>query len=444
MNNGNVLKKCAVIGAAGKMGCGIAMLLLIDMASSEAREFGEIATGEYRLILVDANREGMEALKRYLRLHLQKHAERNINTLRDFFKNNSTLVSNREIIDYFVERGMDIVTCTSAIEAAVDIPIVFEAIVEDPKAKSELFKKITAMSKTSPYLFTNTSSIPISLLDAEAKLEGRIIGFHFYNPPAVQKLLEIIPTEGGDPNLYALAMEIGRRLDKKIVVAKDVAGFIGNSHFIREIALATALVKELSANYSISESIYMVNRMTGDFLLRPMGIFQLIDYVGLDIMQKVGGIINAGQPSLIYDDFLFKPLLDAGRLGGQHPDGLQKEGFFSYRSHAIAGIYNSSENRYSPLSQSPMQAQCDSLLGDLPAGYLPWSVLSRDPEKEIKIALYLKALAAGKTMGCRLAYAFLLQSQLIIDELVDNHVAASREDVETVLKNGFYHLYASL
>ena len=65
-----------------------------------------------------------------------------------------------------------------------------------------------------------------------------MIGFHFYNPPAVQKLLEVIAPEGCDPELEAMACELARILKKKTVPARDIAGFIGN-------VVATRLVGEL-------------------------------------------------------------------------------------------------------------------------------------------------------------------------------------------------------
>ena len=186
----------------------------------------------------------------------------------------------------------------------------------------------------------------------------------------------------------------------------------------------------------------MVNKATGDFLLRPMGIFQLVDYVGLDIIENVGAIMNENLPEKIYEEDLFVPLLTTGHKGGQHPDGTQKEGFFSYLGRSITGIYEASQNTYIDFSKNQWQVKCDDILGPFPDGYVPWSVLSHDKNNKQIIGNYLKNLANCDSQGCKLAHDFLQKSHAIINQLVDTHVAATKEDVEVVLKNGFFHLYA--
>ncbi len=434
-------RKCAVIGAAGKMGRGIALILLLEMAVSDAKDTGGIGKSDYRLVLIDVNQEAVDSLKDYLKIHLQKQAEKQINKLREFYKLNSALVSNRDIINDFVERGMHIVYCSTSISAASDIPIIFEAILEDVETKCKLYKDINTLHASSPYFLTNTSSIPIHLLNSKADLKGRIIGFHLYNPPAVQKLLEIIPLENGDPELYQLALKVGQSLGKKIVIAKDVAGFIGNGHFLRDIIYACDLVKKLRQEYSFGESIYIVNRISGEYLLRPMGIFQLIDYVGLDVIQNVGGIMNAHIPENHYEDSVLQPLLQAGHRGGQNPDGSQKDGFFKYSGHHLTGVYEADQKHYIDLVDAQWKIKCDEVLGTLPKDYISWSVLSKDVDNKEKIENYLKNLAEDKGMGSKLACDFLLHSRAIVNQLADSKVAASKEDVITVLKNGFFHLY---
>jgi 3-hydroxyacyl-CoA dehydrogenase len=87
---------------------------------------------------------------------------------------------------------MSIVRPTTAVEVAYNSHIVFEAIKEDPSLKNKVLGSIKNNSKVNPWFFTNTSSIPITELDENAGLDGNVIGFHFYNPPAVQRLVEII------------------------------------------------------------------------------------------------------------------------------------------------------------------------------------------------------------------------------------------------------------
>ncbi len=70
----------------------------------------------------------------------------------------------------------------------------FEAVSENPDLKVKILSQIDQNNPNKPWFFTNTSSVPISLIDERANLEGRVLGFHFYNPPAVQRLVELITT----------------------------------------------------------------------------------------------------------------------------------------------------------------------------------------------------------------------------------------------------------
>src|ERR1700733_10286349 len=101
------LTKVAVIGAAGKMGEGISLLLFQEMARSEAEKYGAVGTGKYRLYLIDTKEETLVGLRHYLRLQLTKYAEKNINQVRKYYKENQALISNEEIIQAFVEGAMD-------------------------------------------------------------------------------------------------------------------------------------------------------------------------------------------------------------------------------------------------------------------------------------------------------------------------------------------------
>jgi 3-hydroxyacyl-CoA dehydrogenase len=435
------LSRCAVLGAAGKMGRGIALIMLIPMAVSKAKNNGN---NKYKLVLIDNDPDRLDTLREYFKTHLQRFAEKKINLLRSLYMERAELVSNRDIIDYFVNSALDIVHLSGSIEDARNVPFIFEAVIEDIDLKCRLFSSIDRISEKPPYYFSNTSSIPIKILNDKADLKGRIIGFHLYNPPAVQKLLEIIPLDNGDPQLYEIAIDIASQLEKIVVISKDVAGFIGNGHFIREISVASRMVRDLSETYPLPQAIYMINKVTGEFLLRPMGMFQLVDYVGLDVAEKVSDIMNNHLEKGIGDNSLVLPLITEGHQGGQFPDGSQKNGFFSYKDHKIHGIYDLKNQSYIPLEGSDVQKNGDEALGSFPEGHQSWNVLSKSPQAKDQIEHYLQNLFAGTTLGCKLASYFLEQSHFIIKQLVENNVAKSSKDVETVLKQGFYHLYAAI
>lgn len=428
----DVLKQVAVLGAAGKMGSGISILLLQEMTRLEAEKTGKVTGKEYRLILVDANDRALANLKVYLRAQLRRYAEKNINSIRGYFTNDPSLISNEEIIDAFIEGGIDRIRLETDVTEAAKASLVFEAIVESIDVKAEVFSKIDSASLGNTYYFTNTSSIPIGVLDKKCELGGRIIGFHFYNPPPVQKLLEIIPADNTLPILKEYAQELAQRLGKITVYSKDVAGFIGNGHFMREIDYACRKVKQLESQYSRKMSVWMINRMTHDFLIRPMGIFQLLDYVGLDVCQKVLGIMRT-YLNIPFDMEVIDSYINNGLKGGQNSDGSQKDGIFSYGKKGIEKIWD--DGQYVDLPEDD--------LGHPPQGYVPWKQLHKDKNKNTVLCTYFKNLFTSNGPAETLAQEHLFKSREIAGQLVSDGVAQTIEDVNTVLKNGFYHIYGA-
>lgn len=441
MNLTEALEQVAVIGAAGKMGSGISFLLLKEVALLELQQTGNLGQGSYHITLVDNNRSALSALKTYLRKHLTLFAERQINQLRRFFSNNLQLVSNHDIVFFFVERALDLVSFALEVEEAQHATIVFEAVIEDLSIKTALFRRLTKSSHQPLYFFTNTSSIPIHVLNESANLKNRIIGFHFYNPPAVQKLVELIPLENGEPLLYAWACELAKNMGKQIVLSKDIAGFVGNGFFLREALFACAKARELASFYPMHQALYMVNKVTQEFLVRPMGIFQLLDFVGIDICSRIGTVMNTYLSHGSYDDSLIEKMMQMDIRGGQHPDGSQKNGFLCYENHEITGVYSLEENRYILFNEGDWKADADALLGTLPTPIPSWKLLHKKTNQKDSLKSYFESLSSEKTLGANLACEFLYRDKEISRCLVDDGVAFSIEDVKTVMKNGFYHLY---
>jgi 3-hydroxyacyl-CoA dehydrogenase len=187
-----VLKHVGVLGAGGKMGSGIAILLLQEMAYLEAETTEEVGNGDFRLVLIDANEAALQNFAKEMKSYLIKYAERHINALRSFFASNAALISNFDIIQYFVDGAMRRVRFDTDPQAAKNSLLIFEAIVEDVETKVDVFSRLAKNISSDALFLTNTSSIPIHLLNEKARLNNRIIGFHFYNPPLVQKLVELI------------------------------------------------------------------------------------------------------------------------------------------------------------------------------------------------------------------------------------------------------------
>ncbi len=385
----DALQKCAVIGAGGKMGSGIALLLLQAGA---------------KVICLDSREEALSGLRSYLKTQLEK---------RELGENlaNASFTTNLN----------DLADCT----------LLFEAIVEDAEVKVALFKKLKSLGVK--YFFSNTSSIPIHYLNREAALENKIIGYHFYNPPVVQKLLEVITTEATEPSLKTIAVELAVKLGKTVVPSHDVAGFIGNGHFVRDVLHACSEVEEL--NLPEPEAIWALNRVTQEWLIRPMGIFQLLDYVGIDVAQKIFRVMSKHIEGESFHSTLIDRMLESGIRGGQLPDGSQRNGFFKYEKGKPTEVYDLKSEKYSLV---------DVDLGTPPNSCERWKDLLKDPKREQKLAHYFSELEAAEGVGSALARKYHRRSKEIGETLVNSGVCETAEAVNQVLTLGFFHLYGPI
>ncbi len=433
-----LLERVAVVGAAGKMGRGISLLLLQEMARLEARLTGNVGSGRFRLTLINIEEALLDTMPHYLKTHIQKWAEKNINELRASYANVPNLVDNGEIINAFVDGAMNMIHLTPDINRAKGARLVFEAVPEDLELKISIFKTLRGLEECEPvYYFTNTSSMPIKVLNDATDLRHHLVGFHFYNPPPIQPLVELI-TNGAAEDVTKIAIELGSRFGKILVPSNDVAGFIGNGHFLREISFACEQVKALSPQYGQETAICLVDTVTRDFLVRPMGIFQLIDYVGLDVGQKICDIMTRYVPGLALHCDLISSLVAASIVGGQRGDGSQKDGFFKYEKGIPTGVYNLSDGVYQPL------INVENLLGKPPQGHVAWKNIVKDPQKNSILQAYFHHLFNDQSLGASLAQAFLKNSRDIAQNLLKDGVAEKGEDINSVLKNGFSHVYGPI
>ncbi len=439
MNYSEKLENISVLGAAGKMGSGILLL--------SALEIGDLSLtpenrGKHFVInAIDVSSEALLGLMKYLKLQILKAAEKKVIQLRAIYADRADLIDNSEIISQYVDDVMFLVRPSINIEAAYQSNVVFEAIKEDPALKAKIFSQINENNKKNPWFLTNTSSIPICELDKKAKLGGRVLGFHFYNPPAVQKLVEIIKAESTLPEIVEFATLFAKKLKKIVVPSHDFAGFIGNGHFMRDALHGIKEAETLTKDYSFAEAVYIINKISQEYLIRPMGIFQLIDYVGIDVCQYIMSVMNPYLSNEELHSELLDKMLEIGVKGGQNSDGSQKNGFLKYEKGKVIAIYDINKKDYVAID---ILATCDAKLGKLPEKIKPWKNVVSVPDKENIFTAYFAELKGMNTMASNIAKKYLLNSKKIGLKLVADNVAFSDADVNTVLMTGFFHAYGPI
>jgi 3-hydroxyacyl-CoA dehydrogenase len=437
MDYTNKLQNVTVLGAAGKMGSGILLLTAVEMADVSLKP--ENKGKAFVLNAMDVSKEGLAGLMLYLRVQVQKIAEKKTVALRKLYADRTDLVENEEIINQYIFDVMNIVRPTTRLESAYDSTLVFEAVSENRALKVKILSQIDQNNPEKPWFFTNTSSVPIHLIDEEAGLGGRILGFHFYNPPAVQKLVELIVTGKTDAEMTEFARLYAKNLGKVVVPANDFAGFIGNGHFMRDALHGIRTAEKLANDMAFVEAVYAVNRVTQDFLIRPMGIFQLIDYVGIDVVSFIMGVMNPFLPDEDLHSGLLDKMLELGVKGGQYSDGSQKDGFLKYEKSRPVAIYDPAVKAYVAIAD--IKEKCDNLLGAAPSSLIPWKSAVRVKDKDAAFGKIFGDMKAMNALGARLAVEYGQRSNAIGKKLVADNVAYNDNDVNTVLLTGFFHAY---
>ncbi len=166
---------------------------------------------------------------------------------------------------------------TSRLEDLASVDLVVEAVVEDLTVKRALFENLDEICRPGAILATTTSSLPVIECAAATKRPQDVIGMHFFNPAQVMRLVEVVHTVSTADDVVATVQQLCVAVGRHPVTCGDRAGFIVNALLFPYLNDA---VKMLEANYSTADDIDTAMK-TGCGL--PMGPFELLDVVGLDV-----------------------------------------------------------------------------------------------------------------------------------------------------------------
>src|SRR5712692_1530672 len=161
---------------------------------------------------------------------------------------------------------------TSSLEDAVsDADFVFESVPELLDVKQELFADLDRLCPPHTILSTNTSQLSVTAVGSTTKRPDKIIGAHWFNPPAVMKLIEVIRAEGTSDETVQAMLELCRSFGKETAVCKDTQGFIVNRLLLVQRAEACRMLEE---GVATAEEI---DRAIELGLNHPMGPFKLAE-----------------------------------------------------------------------------------------------------------------------------------------------------------------------
>ncbi|MCW2536301.1 MAG: 3-hydroxyacyl-CoA dehydrogenase [Modestobacter sp.] len=169
------------------------------------------------------------------------------------------------------------VTGTTQLDDLADVDLAVEAVVEHLGVKQALFAALGEIAKPGAVLATTTSSLPVIECAKASERPGDVVGLHFFNPAPVMKLVEVVSTIATEPDVAATAHAVCAQLGKHAVSCTDRAGFIVNALLFPYLNDA---VKMLEAHYASADDIDAAMKVGCGY---PMGPFELLDVVGLDV-----------------------------------------------------------------------------------------------------------------------------------------------------------------
>ncbi|MBM4049460.1 MAG: 3-hydroxybutyryl-CoA dehydrogenase [Planctomycetes bacterium] len=280
------ISKVAVIGA-GTMGAGIAQAA---------------ATAGLDVVLVDVNAAVLASAKDKIKARLEKAAQKG---------------------QLAVERVPQIlarIALAAELKAAEDAWVVIEAVVEDLNVKQKVFAELDRTCRPETILATNTSALSVSAIADATQRPDRVVGMHFFNPPTVMKLVEVVSSRRTSEATLAAVEDLARKLDKVPVRVKESPGFVVNRLLMPMLNEAARLVQ---AGVATPEAVDQAMTLGA---AHPMGPLALADLIGIDVLVTVLESLHRDLNDPHFEPCpLLREMVKARRLGRK-----TGQGFFKY------------------------------------------------------------------------------------------------------------------
>ena len=277
------IKTIAVIGA-GTMGRGIAYAA---------------AFGGYTTVLEDISPQMLEESMRWITKSFEEG------------------VARGKVDAKIRDRALSLIATANSVQDAIrDADLIIEAVPEEMEMKMELFTIFDKFAKPQAIFASNTSSLSISDMSDLTVSRERCIGMHFFNPVPKMKLIELVKTPLTSQSTVDICTEVGRRMGKEVVLVQESPGFITTrvNALIGNEAFAM-----LEAGIASAQDIDKALKLG---LNHPMGPFELVDLVGLDVRLNILEYLHQTLGEKYRPSSLLKQYVQEGRLGRKTGRGV--------------------------------------------------------------------------------------------------------------------------
>ncbi len=216
-------------------------------------------------------------------------------------------------------------------EAVKDAELVIEVVPEIMDLKKKVYAELDAVAGKDVVFASNTSTLPITEIANTTSRPEKFIGIHFFNPPQLMKLVEIIPGEKTGQDITELTEEFVKSVNKTAVLCrKDVPGFIINRLFIPMVHEACYAMDRTGATLEEIDSAFKFK------LGFPMGIFELADFTGMDVIHKATTEMHLRDKKVILPHPTIGKMFDEKKLGQKSGEGFYKYSDDKYERVALS------------------------------------------------------------------------------------------------------------
>jgi len=282
------VNKITVLGS-GIMGHGIAQIA---------------ATAGYNIVLRDIEQSFLDNAMKKIKWSLGKLVEK-----RKMSQNDADSIYGR------------ITPVVDLKDALKETDLLIEAVPEDMELKKKVYADVDTYAEDKTLYASNTSTLPISEMASLTSRPSRFIGLHFFNPPQLMPLVEVIPGHLTDGRTISMSLDLIRNIGKEPVLCKkDVVGFIVNRIFIPLIHEATHCLDRDTAEMTQIDSAVKFK------MAFPMGIFELADYTGLDVVYKASKEMISRDKKVINPHPLIEKLYSEKKFGQKSGSGFYDYG----------------------------------------------------------------------------------------------------------------------